>query len=248
MMKKKQVIGYSINFLNAKVKLTLLLDDITSMNTNAIVNPANSKLILGDGVAGAIYEKGGYSIQKECDQIKRRRGELETGEAVMTEAGNLSTKFNKVKKIIHAVGPYYKGGTNGEDMFLQLAFNNSLELCDKTKFTSVSFPPISSGIFKFPKSECARIFYECVVKYTEEKLTDPSKTLQDIRMCIFDDKTFQEFYKYHQLFSLTLKEHNILGGKNIEESIWIDGVESKLQAESEIKQEFENNLININDF
>jgi len=134
--------------------LELVEDDITEMNTDAIVNAANANLILGGGAAGAIRRKGEPEIQNECNKI----GGTFVGGAVKTTAGNL-----KAKHIIHAVGP--RMGEGNEDEKLKNATLNSLKLADEENIKSISFPAISSGIFGFPIDRCAKIMLQTTKMY-----------------------------------------------------------------------------------
>jgi O-acetyl-ADP-ribose deacetylase (regulator of RNase III) len=126
------------------------------MDTDAIVNAANARLILGAGVAGAIKTKGGPKIQEECDAI----GGTFVGGAVITTGGNL-----KAKHVIHAVGP--RMGEGNEDEKLKNATLNSLKIAEENHLTSITFPAISTGIFGFPKERCAELMLQTVIDYLE---------------------------------------------------------------------------------
>ena len=128
--------------------------DITEMDTDAIVNAANARLILGAGVAGAIKAKGGPMIQEECNAI----GGTFVGGAVITTGGNLDARH-----VIHAVGP--RMGEGNEDEKLKNATLNSLKVADENDLTSITFPAISTGIFGFPKHRCAEIMLWTAVDY-----------------------------------------------------------------------------------
>ncbi len=138
--------------------IELIEGDITSMETDAIVNAANANLVLGGGVAGAIRRKGGPQIQAECDKI----GGTVVGGAVVTTGGNLKARY-----VIHAVGP--RMGEGNEDEKLRNATLNSLKLADKLGLTSISFPAISAGIFGFPIDRCAQIMLQNTIAYLEGK-------------------------------------------------------------------------------
>ena len=127
-------------------QLELVEGDITELDVDAIVNPANEHLQLGTGVAGAIREKGGPSIQVECDRI----GGAPVGTAVMTGAGNL-----KARRVIHAVGP--RMGEGDEDKKLAAAVRSALALADRRGLKSIALPAISTGNFGFPLDRAARI-------------------------------------------------------------------------------------------
>ncbi|MBU1077352.1 MAG: macro domain-containing protein [Spirochaetes bacterium] len=166
---------------NPQVKIVLKQGDITEEKVDAIVNAANSELQHGGGVAGAIVSKGGYSIQTESSAI----GYVEVGESALTNAGTLNAK-----KIIHTVGPRWGEGNEPEK--LASAVYNSLKLADKENLRTISFPAVSSGIFGFPKDQCAQVMFESVKKY----LTDNQYTeLEQITFCIIDTKTITVFQK-----------------------------------------------------
>ena len=157
--------------------LELLDGDITEMQTDAIVNAANARLILGGGVAGAIKRKGGPEIRQECNKI----GGTFVGGAVITTAGNL-----KAKRVIHAVGP--RMGEGNEDQKLKNATLNSLKLADENNLTSISFPAISAGIFGFPIESCAEIMLKTTIDYLKGKTG-----LKKVVFCLFGKENFQVF-------------------------------------------------------
>jgi O-acetyl-ADP-ribose deacetylase (regulator of RNase III) len=139
-----------------KSRIVLVQGDITTEKTQAIVNAANSRLIGGGGVDGAIHAAGGPSIMAECRTI----GGCPTGEAVITTGGNLKAQY-----VIHTVGPIYRGGTHGEEKLLSSAYRKSLELASKKGIRSVSFPSISTGAYAYPIKEAARVALKTVVDY-----------------------------------------------------------------------------------
>jgi len=149
---------------NAAIKLKK--GDITESETDAIVNAANSSLILGGGVAGAIRKKGGPTIQAECDKL----GGTPVGTAVITTGGNL-----KAKHVIHAVGP--RMGEGNEDNKLKNATLNSLKLIDKRNLKSIAFPAISTGIFGYPIERCAKNMISAVKNYLETQSTKIEKVI-----------------------------------------------------------------------
>jgi len=157
--------------------LELTKGDITDMDTDAIVNAANTALQLGGGVAGAIRRKGGPKIQEECNKI----GGTHVGGAVMTTGGKLKAKY-----VIHAVGPRH--GEEHEDEKLKDATLNSLILADKNNLKSIAFPAISTGIFGFPKDRCATIMLSTTIAYLE----GPTK-LEKVVYCLYDQNTFEIF-------------------------------------------------------
>lgn len=157
--------------------LELIQGDITEMETNAIVNAANSALKLGGGVAGAIARKGGPKIQEECDCI----GGTFVGGAVITTGGNL-----KARQVIHAVGP--RMGEGNEDEKLRKATLNSLKLADEHCLRSIAFPAISTGIFGFPMDRCAQIMLRTVIDYVKG-----DTGLERVIFCLYDTDAFQVF-------------------------------------------------------
>ncbi len=157
--------------------LELLDGDITEMQTDAIVNAANARLILGGGVAGAIRTKGGPKIQAECDKI----GGTFVGGAVITTAGNL-----KAKHVIHAVGP--RMGEGNENEKLKNATLNSLKLADENNLKSISFPAISAGIFGFPIESCAEIMLKTTIGYLKGQTG-----LEKVVFCLFGNVSYKVF-------------------------------------------------------
>ena len=157
--------------------LELCDGDITEMNTDAIVNAANDRLVLGGGVAGAIRRKGGPRIQAACDKA----GGTFVGGAVITTAGDL-----KAGHVIHAVGP--RMGEGNEDEKLRNATLNSLKVADENNLKSISFPAISAGIFGFPIERCAKIMLETTIGY----LKGPTG-LDKVVFCLFGRDSFDVF-------------------------------------------------------
>ena len=160
-----------------KFSVELVKGDITELNTDAIVNAANSRLQHGAGVAGAIVNKGGYVIQRESNKL----GFCPIGNAVITTAGKLKAKY-----VIHAVGPV--NGEGNEDTKLRSATISALKLADRHKLKSIAFPAISTGAFGFPKDRCANIMLNAVVEYANE-----DTGLEKIVFCLYDDETFRIF-------------------------------------------------------
>lgn len=139
--------------------LELVQGDITHQDTDAIVNAANSTLLGGGGVDGAIHAAGGPAILDEC----RRLGGCPTGAARITGGGRLAARF-----VIHAVGPVYRDGRRGEAGLLASAYRSSLELADEHGLASVAFPSISTGAYRFPIADAARIALGTVSAFLEE--------------------------------------------------------------------------------
>ncbi len=137
-----------------KAKVRLVRGDITEMATDAIANAANSSLMGGGGVDGAIHRKGGPKILAECKMIRATEypDGLPTGKAVITSAGNL-----KAKHVVHAVGPVWGGGNRGESSLLADSYRNSLRLVVANKLRSVAFPSISTGAYGYPVEDASRV-------------------------------------------------------------------------------------------
>lgn len=138
-------------------KIHLLQGDITQIPVEAIVNAANSSLLGGGGVDGAIHRAGGKSILAECREIISRQGGCKTGDAVITRAGNLPASY-----VIHTVGPVWNGGKSGEQALLKSAWHRCFDLIAQYQIKSVSFPNISTGIYRFPKKLAAEIALEVI--------------------------------------------------------------------------------------
>jgi len=160
-------------------KIELIQGDITREETDAIVNAANTSLLGGGGVDGAIHRAGGPAILEECRVI----GGCPTGEAVLTTGGNLKARY-----VIHTVGPVYRGGERGEGELLASAYRNSMRLAKKMNLTSVAFPSISTGVYSYPVDEAARIALRTVL----EELEAPG-TLECVRFVLFDAGTFKAY-------------------------------------------------------
>jgi len=161
----------------ANTVLELLDGDITEMDTDAIVNAANSLLIMGGGVAGAIRRKGGMAIQLECLKI----GLTPVGGAAITTGGKLKAKF-----VIHAVGP--RMGEGDEDNKLKNATLNSLKLADKHNLEAIAFPAISAGIFGFPIDRCAEIMLRTTIEYLKGQTG-----LKRVVFCLFGRDSYAVF-------------------------------------------------------
>ncbi|MCI0512969.1 macro domain-containing protein [candidate division KSB1 bacterium] len=160
-------------------EIALFLGDITESTVDAIVNAANSQLILGGGVAGAIRRKGGPTIQAACDEI----GNAEVGTAVVTTAGNL-----RARHVIHAVGP--RMGEGDEDTKLTNATRNSLKAAEELQLNSLAFPAISTGIFGFPLDRAAQIMLATTAEYLAG-----ATLIRQVQFFLFDEMAFEIFKK-----------------------------------------------------
>lgn len=163
-----------------QARIELQQGDITKINADAIVNAANSSLLGGGGVDGAIHRAGGGDILDECRQIRARQGGCKPGDAVITTAGKLPAKY-----VIHTVGPVWQNGSQNEAQILEKAYLSSLKLANQYKLNVVAFPNISTGIYHFPKQLAAQIAYQTVTQYLAEN-EFPKKV---IFVC-FDDENY----------------------------------------------------------
>lgn len=146
-----------------KNKIEIIQGDITKIAVDAIVNAANSSLLGGSGVDGSIHRVGGKKILEECQNIRAKQGGCKVGEAVITTAGNLPAKY-----VIHTVGPRWNGGNDREIELLKHCYLNCFRIAIANGVTTISFPNISTGIYKFPKDKAAQIALQII----EEKLTE----------------------------------------------------------------------------
>jgi O-acetyl-ADP-ribose deacetylase (regulator of RNase III) len=141
-------------------RILLETGDITRFEGDAIVNAANSSLMGGGGVDGAIHRAGGPAIMEECVKIVAAQGRLPAGKAVITTGGKMKAKF-----VIHTVGPVWQGGTRGEAAILRNAYINSLSLATEKGLASVAFPSISTGAYGYPVEQAAQIAVAAVAEY-----------------------------------------------------------------------------------
>jgi O-acetyl-ADP-ribose deacetylase (regulator of RNase III) len=144
-------------------KINIIFGDITKIAVDAIVNAANTSLLGGSGVDGAIHKIGGKIILEECKKLIAKQGSCRTGEAVITQAGNLPAKY-----VIHTVGPIWNGGEYNEVQLLEKSYLNSLKLSEKYNISSISFPSISTGAYNFPKQLAAEIALSVVRTYIKQ--------------------------------------------------------------------------------
>lgn len=166
------------------VTMSVLQGDITHQATEAIVNAANSGLMGGGGVDGAIHRAGGPAILEECRQIVANRGRLPAGQAVITSGGNLKARF-----VIHTVGPVWHGGTKGEPETLASAYRESLAVAAENGIRSISFPSISTGVYGYPVEKAAVTAVSTVKDFLNAKTT----SLREVVFVLFDPVTFTAY-------------------------------------------------------
>jgi len=167
-------------------KIELIRGDITTLAVEAIVNAANNQLIGGGGVDGSIHRAGGARISEECAIIQRERGGCRTGEAVITCAGDLPSKY-----VIHTVGPVWHGGSNGEEGLLRSCYRSSLQLARDHEIKSIALPNISTGIYGYPKGEAAEVAIDEV-----QKFLIGDDFMEKIIFICFDRENYDLYYKF----------------------------------------------------
>jgi O-acetyl-ADP-ribose deacetylase (regulator of RNase III) len=164
--------------------IELVRGDITCQQVDAIVNAANSTLLGGGGVDGAIHRAGGPALLDECRAIRAQRGECPAGEAVLTGAGGLPARH-----VIHAVGPVWRDGGQGEPEQLASCYRNSLRIAAEHGFHTVSFPSISTGIYGYPVSLAASTALQVVASFLAKEAVAPTR----VRFVLFDPVTFATY-------------------------------------------------------
>ncbi|MDI6785508.1 MAG: O-acetyl-ADP-ribose deacetylase [bacterium] len=165
--------------------IKLIQGNITKEEVDAIVNAANSSLMGGGGVDGAIHRAGGPAILAECKEIRNSQGKLSTGQAVATTAGNLKAKY-----VIHTVGPVYKGGHKREPELLASCYQKSLMIAKEKGCKNIAFPSISTGVYGYPMDKAAKIALSTIAKFLEE-----NSSIFEIRMVLFGEEAFNVFQK-----------------------------------------------------
>ncbi|MDB5030972.1 O-acetyl-ADP-ribose deacetylase [Mucilaginibacter sp.] len=167
-------------------RIELLQGDITKIKADAIVNAANTSLLGGGGVDGAIHRSGGKAILEECYKIRERQGGCKTGEAVITTGGNLPAKY-----LIHTVGPVWsKSESARSNLLLTNAYRNSLELAVQNHVKTIAFPNISTGVYHFPKPDAAEIAIHTVSDF----LANHPQIEKVIFVC-YDDENYKLYQK-----------------------------------------------------
>jgi len=173
--------------------ISLCRGDITRQAVDVIVNAANSSLLGGGGVDGAIHKAGGPSILEECLQIRKMQGGCPSGSAVITGGGNLQAQY-----VIHTVGPVWRGGSGNEAQLLASAYRSSLVLALDYALRTVAFPSISTGAYGYPLDEAAAVALAAVSQFLKEKLQerlDQSQPgpFEEIRFVLFDPATLTAY-------------------------------------------------------
>ncbi len=174
-------------FLDGRVRVKV--GDITREVCDAIVNAANSSLLGGGGVDGAIHRAGGNAILEECRRLRREKypDGLPTGQAVMTTAGNLPAKH-----VIHTVGPVYGAGGQEQARLLAACYRNSLELAARHHLATIAFPAISTGVYGYPRNEAAGISSRAIEEFLRSEAA-----IQKVRLVFFAPGDADAFLKYH---------------------------------------------------
>lgn len=166
-----------------KTRLSLIIGDITKQKTDAIVNAANSSLMGGGGVDGAIHKAGGPKILEECMKIREKQGGCNTGEAVITTGGNLPAKY-----VIHTVGPIWHGGDRKEPELLANCYKNSLKLATENSIKTLSFPSISTGVYGYLIDQASKVALKAVTDFLKE-----DESLDEVVFVLFNDVIYQNY-------------------------------------------------------
>ena len=176
------------SFLGGRV--LVVVGDITRQDVTAIVNAANSTLLGGGGVDGAIHRAGGPEILKECQQIRKTvyPNGLPTGQAVITTGGNLPAKY-----VIHTVGPIYGRDPEREAELLAACYQNSLLLARQHDVSSIAFPSISTGAYGYPKPEATKI-----ASATIKHFLSADQQIEQVRLVFFQERDARAFREYHE--------------------------------------------------
>jgi O-acetyl-ADP-ribose deacetylase len=174
--------------------------DITKETTEAIVNAANSSLLGGGGVDGAIHRAGGPSILEDCKRIVAEIGRLPAGKAVITTGGRLSARY-----VVHTVGPIYSGGKSGEAKTLASCYRESIRIADDHGIQSLAFPSISTGAYLYPVQEAALIAIRSVAEHL------PTTThLQRVRFVLFSPSDCQTYIRAAENISREMPSNSVI--------------------------------------
>lgn len=172
-----------MNIIVNNTILSLVKGDITKQNTEAIVNAANSGLLGGGGVDGAIHRAGGPKILAECEEIRARQGGCLTGEAVITSGGKLPARY-----VIHTVGPIWKGGSRNEPQLLSNCYLNSLQLAADNDIKTVAFPSISTGVYGYPVEKAAGTALTAIIEFISN-----NNSFREVKMVLFSDANYEKY-------------------------------------------------------
>jgi O-acetyl-ADP-ribose deacetylase len=176
--------AHSVRYrIGSKATLELVTGDITDETTDAIVNAANSSLLGGGGVDGAIHQAAGPSLLAECKKIRDLRGHLPPGQAVTTSGAKLKARY-----VIHTVGPVWQGGKVNEPQILESCYCNSMEQANIKSCTSVSFPSISTGAFGYPVGPAAQIALRAIAD-----LLHQPRSVKLVRFVLFDERSYKAY-------------------------------------------------------
>ena len=157
--------------------------DITRQTVDAIVNAANSSLMGGGGVDGAIHRAGGPAILEECKKVVDRQGHLPPGQVVSTTGGRLKAAF-----VIHTVGPIWRGGMEGEAGLLASCYREAVRLADRLRLETMAFPAISTGVYGYPIAAAAQVAFRTTI----EELKD-TRTVREVRFVLFSEDAYNAF-------------------------------------------------------
>ncbi len=185
-----------------QTRLELILGDITKAEVDAIVNPTDLVLSGGGGLEGLdkqIHSAGGEAVDLACEEIRERHGGCQTGEAVITTAGNLAAKH-----IIHTVGPVWTGGEIGEPELLASCYRECLRLASENRIQSIAFPAISTGNFGYPVELATPITLTTVKKFVEEAKTSEYEIPTHLQFFLFDGETYVCYVKALREFGFSL--------------------------------------------
>ena len=176
--------AHSVRYrIGSKATLELVTGDITDETTDAIVNAANSSLLGGGGVDGAIHQAAGPSLLAECKKIRDLRGPLPPGQAVTTSGAKLKARY-----VIHTVGPVWQGGKVNEPQILESCYCNSMEQANIKSCASVSFPSISTGAFGYPVGPAAQIALRAIAD-----LLHQPRSVKLVRFVLFDERSYKAY-------------------------------------------------------
>jgi O-acetyl-ADP-ribose deacetylase len=168
-------------------RIKIILGDITKLNVDAIVNAANTSLLGGGGVDGAIHAAGGPTIFAACEKIATAQGGCPVGQSVITTAGELPATF-----VIHTVGPKWAGGLKNEDLKLANCYTSALELAVQNNCQTIAFPSISTGVYRYPTEEAAIVAINSIKKFLVT-----NNTIQEIILVSFDQENYSILQKIY---------------------------------------------------